>query len=208
LFEQDDLTKRLSWKLDADKKRINLSQNWLKNNKSTNKVKDFEESMFKNFLYGQENRKIIESSQPKVEIILPKVEEPIYTPGDLVKKLSNEEIYSLIEKGKTNDEIICFDSSLTYGKIGARRAWITMRNEKLIKTSEKSNQLEEKILGEDIIDYTKEEIISSKKDLSKEDAIWLLKQGYSTKEILQNYPQSFGDYQLRGYKAQITAGRL
>lgn len=49
---------------------------------------------------------------------------------------------------------------------------------------------------------------SEKEELSKEDAIYLLKEGFSTKDILENYPGAFTDYQLRGYKAAVSRGYL
>lgn len=192
-FGKKDFSKTLDWKLKSDGKlEIPLKQ--LTTNKFFSSSREFQDLSTKYFLANWPGRKHIEF--PKQEN---KVNLSTSPTGD--KKLSNEEVYSLIEHGKTNEEIIKIDPSLTSGKIGARRAWITMREEKGNIVPIEENKLEEATEVEKVDEKSEEE-------LSREGAIFLLKQGIGTKEILEAYPNAFTDYQLRGYKAQVTAGRL
>ena len=196
LLGKKDFSKDLVWKVKSDGK-LEISLKQLTTNKFFNSLQEFKNLGKNYFLANWPGREYIESPEQKVEINLPEISKEC-------KKLSNEEVYSLIEQGKTNEEIIELDSSLSSGRIGARRAWITMRNEKGKTLPIKESQLEEEILNvESPINKDNE-----KEELSREDAIFLLKEGFSTKDILETYPNIFTDYQLRGYKAQVTAGRL
>lgn len=120
--------------------------------------------------------------ESQIQIQAPKVE---------TKELNTEDVYSLLRKGKTKQEILEIDPSLNPRSVSAYQAHVTMEN-KGIKAGRPKKQEEAEHIDE----------------LSKEDAIWLLKNGISTKEILEAYPGAFDDYQLRSFKAHITRGHL
>lgn len=137
-------------------------------------------------------------SQEVNELQLPSIQE--------TRELSKQDIYGLLKEGKTKQEIIEIDPSLNPRSISAYQAHVTMDNKGIKKgrprkKKQKSSKLEKEVLSSEIPSEKTEE-------LSKEDAVFLLKEGYSTKEILENYPGAFTDYQLRGYKAAVSRGAL
>lgn len=194
-LKKENFSNFFNWKINDKKVIIPLSA-WL-NKKLGRNMEIFQELSAGYTQHKMSDREYIGTQKQ----IPQKIQETPKTIISESKKLSNEEVYSLIKQGKTNEEIIQIDSSLTSGKIGARRAWITMKNEKPAKII-KENKLEEKVLNVESV------VKESQEGLSRDEVVFLLKEGFGTKEILETYPNTFTDYQLRGYKAQITAGRL
>ena len=117
------------------------------------------------------------------------------------RELSKQEVYTLLGQGKSTEDILKIDPNFNPNKIRAYKAHLTMDEKGIQKgrpKKQKESELEDKVFSNELPQPVVEE------KLSKEDAIWLLKQGFSTKEILDAYPDSFDDYQLRWYKADLT----
>ena len=187
----------LGWKIKDGK--ISWFNKSLTLNKFTNALDDYTNSRINSLLINWPDRETIESPKQKIQEA-PAVEMP------KTRILSKPEVYDLLMEGKTKEDIQRIDPSFSPNKIRAYKAHITMDEKGIQKgrpKKQKLNELEEKTLSSEQLIQPAE-----KEELSKEDAIWLLKQGFSTKEILKNYPRAFSDYQLRGYKAHVTAGRL
>lgn len=201
LFEKIDFSKFLSWKFDENK-RISIPLSIIKDKSSINNtMKGFDKYSklyLSNFLWEKEPRKELEIIVgAESQITCPEISRADELSAGQSAILSNDEIYLLLSQGKSTTDILSIDSSLTPAKISARKAWITMRNNKSGMTESIDNKL--------IVDKSIDNTEKTKPILSKDDVLMLLKE-FSPEEIINAFPNMYSMGQLRAYKAHMTMG--
>lgn len=190
LFEKPKFHEFLKWKLKD--KRISVRNCFMKNDRNRNKLNQFMEDLYNNLMWNKDERKTI---------VVPEISTP----------LTNTEIYSLINKGQTDAEILERDPSLNPRCIPRYRAHVTMDKNGTKKGRPRKNQLEQEVLIEQDTPKLKiedETPIENSKYLSKEEAIEFLKAGFTPEDICFEYPGSFTKKQLGAFKAwYVTMGK-
>ena len=214
IFEKIDYSNFFPWKFN-EKKQLNIPLSIIKDCNSVNrllgKLDKYVDTCMTNFLWSKELRKELEPSKiAELNIGLLKNKNMYINSdrdtvpcSDNANRLSNDEIYSLLSQGKSAEEIMSMDDSLTPKKIGARKAWLTMRNE------QSNTALDENIADKivEILDSGKaDEKIAKTTLLSKEDILMLLKE-YSPAEITNTFPSNYTLFQIRAFKKHMTMGR-
>lgn len=189
-------------------KKIIIPDSVLKDKKLPKKIQEYT-NLLTNFLTDYLKFKKREELIPEQEKVKVKID-PSLTPvetnkslrdNSIEKKLSKQEVYSLLREGKSKQEILHIDPSLNPRTISAYKAHLTMDRLGIKKGRPKKNKLETKVLD---IGIHKEEV----KKFSKEDAIYLLKEGFTPKEIITQYSDEFTLHQLAAFQAwYVTMGK-
>jgi len=205
-FLLKDVSKIIPFKI--RNKKIIIPDSVLKDKKLPKKIQEYvnlQRNFLSDYLKFKKREELI-PEQEKVKVKIDHSSTSVETNKSLrdtsiEKKLSKQEVYSLLKEGKSKEEILRIDPFLNSRTISAYKAHLTMDKLGIKKGRPKKNKLETKVLN---IELHKEEL----KKFSKEDAVYLLREGFTPKEIITQYSDEFSLHQLAAFQAwYVTMGK-
>lgn len=196
-FLREDASKIIPFKI-KDKK-ILIPKSALRNKKLYDRIEKHQKlqnESLENYIKFNERKELIpEQEKSPAKIPSPLVETNKFSE----KKLSKEEVYLLLKEGKTDKQILSIDPYQNPRTISAYKAHLTMDRLGIKKGRPKKNKLETKVMNFQS---------QSKDEFSKEEAIFLLREGFTPKEIIEQYSDEFSLHQLAAFQAwYVTMGK-